>query len=225
MRYWMTEAIRHGIAEGMQQTYRWHRRGRDQPIIEPRLNSRKSGCAPLIIKPWHPAIENPMSLAVAQTMIHTIKQMADLNKEEKNVKCLKCSATFQPSNLVSSCPYCKKDSVCSGGTVVETSDVTTDKTNEILEPEEGPSRKQSSVEDMSKADLTDSHKKMLVTPGIRGNIAECKIPHTRIDDGAAIQQIYSFGRKLGQGSFGVVIEVKHKKTGVKWAMKKVNREK
>ncbi|XP_026523937.1 serine/threonine-protein kinase 33 [Notechis scutatus] len=151
--------------------------------------------------------------------------MADLNKEEKNVKCLKCSATFQPSNLVSSCPYCKKDSVCSGGTVVETSAVTTDKTNEILEPEEGPSRKQSSVEDMSKTDLTDSHKKMLVTPGIRGNIAECKIPHTRIDDGAAIQQIYSFGRKLGQGSFGVVIEVKHKKTGVKWAMKKVNREK
>uniref|UniRef100_A0A8C5RE20 Serine/threonine-protein kinase 33 n=1 Tax=Laticauda laticaudata TaxID=8630 RepID=A0A8C5RE20_LATLA len=150
--------------------------------------------------------------------------MADLNKEEKNVKCLKCSATFQPSNLVS-CPYCKKDSVCSGGIVVETSAVTTDKTNEILEPEEGPSRKQSSVEDMSKADLTDSHKKMLVTPGIRGNIAECKIPHTRIDDGAAIQQIYSFGRKLGQGSFGVVIEVKHKKTGVKWAMKKVNREK
>ncbi|XP_034272910.1 serine/threonine-protein kinase 33 [Pantherophis guttatus] len=152
--------------------------------------------------------------------------MADLNKEEKNVKCLKCSATFQPSNIVFSCPYCKKDSVHSGGTVVETSDVTTDKANENLEPEEGPSRKQvSSLEDMSKADLTDSHKKMLVTPGIRGNIAECKIPHTRIDDGAAIQQIYSFGRKLGQGSFGVVIEVTHKETGLKWAMKKVNREK
>ncbi|XP_015667830.1 serine/threonine-protein kinase 33 isoform X1 [Protobothrops mucrosquamatus] len=149
--------------------------------------------------------------------------MADLNKEEKNVKCLKCSATFQPSNIVFSCPYCKKDSLCSGG---QTSDVSTDITNENLEPEEGPSRKQvSSLEDLSKADLTDSHRKMLVTPGIRGNIAECKIPHTRIDDGAAIQQIYSFGRKLGQGSFGVVIEVTHKETGVKWAMKKVNREK
>ncbi|KAM3852931.1 serine/threonine-protein kinase 33 [Vipera latastei] len=152
--------------------------------------------------------------------------MADLNKEEKNVKCLKCSATFQPSNIVFSCPYCKKDSLCSGGTVVETSDVTTDTANENLEPEEGPSRKQvSSLEDLSKPDLTDSHRKMLVTPGIRGNIAECKIPHTRIDDGAAIQQIYSFGRKLGQGSFGVVIEVTHKETGIKWAMKKVNREK
>uniref|UniRef100_A0A8D2L6H1 Serine/threonine kinase 33 n=1 Tax=Varanus komodoensis TaxID=61221 RepID=A0A8D2L6H1_VARKO len=38
-------------------------------------------------------------------------------------------------------------------------------------------------------------------------------------------QIYSFGRKLGQGSFGVVIEATHKETGIKWAIKKVNREK
>uniref|UniRef100_A0A8D2L6J8 Serine/threonine kinase 33 n=1 Tax=Varanus komodoensis TaxID=61221 RepID=A0A8D2L6J8_VARKO len=40
-----------------------------------------------------------------------------------------------------------------------------------------------------------------------------------------LQQIYSFGRKLGQGSFGVVIEATHKETGIKWAIKKVNREK
>uniref|UniRef100_A0A8D0HDK9 Serine/threonine kinase 33 n=1 Tax=Sphenodon punctatus TaxID=8508 RepID=A0A8D0HDK9_SPHPU len=39
------------------------------------------------------------------------------------------------------------------------------------------------------------------------------------------RQIYYFGRKLGQGSFGVVIEVTHKETGLKWAIKKVNREK
>ncbi|NXA34387.1 STK33 kinase, partial [Eudromia elegans] len=38
-------------------------------------------------------------------------------------------------------------------------------------------------------------------------------------------EIYSFGRKLGQGSFGVVIEVRHKGTGEKWAIKKVNRKK
>uniref|UniRef100_A0ACB8G3K5 Serine/threonine-protein kinase 33 n=1 Tax=Sphaerodactylus townsendi TaxID=933632 RepID=A0ACB8G3K5_9SAUR len=60
---------------------------------------------------------------------------------------------------------------------------------------------------------------------IRSSILESKVPHTRIDDGAAIQQIYSFGRKLGQGSFGVVIEVTHRQTGIKWAIKKVNREK
>ncbi|KAM6462783.1 serine/threonine-protein kinase 33 isoform 3-T4 [Liasis olivaceus] len=158
--------------------------------------------------------------------IHTTKQMADLSKEEKNVKCIECSASFQPSNVVFFCPHCKKGPMCSGGAVIETTDASTDNTNENLEPEEGTSSKHmSSLEDMSKADLTDSHRKMLVTSGIRGSIAECKVPHTRIDDGAAIQQIYSFGGKLGQGSFGVVIEVTHKETGIKWAMKKVNREK
>ncbi|KAF7245442.1 Serine/threonine-protein kinase 33, partial [Varanus komodoensis] len=78
---------------------------------------------------------------------------------------------------------------------------------------------------MSKSDLTDCHRKMLITSGIRGSNTEFKVPHTRIEDGAAIQQIYSFGRKLGQGSFGVVIEATHKETGIKWAIKKVNREK
>ncbi|XP_066487545.1 serine/threonine-protein kinase 33 isoform X2 [Tiliqua scincoides] len=66
---------------------------------------------------------------------------------------------------------------------------------------------------------------MLIALGFRGNNSECKVRHTRIDDGEAIQQIYTFGRKLGQGSFGVVMEATHKETGVKWAIKKMNREK
>ncbi|XP_062823756.1 serine/threonine-protein kinase 33 isoform X1 [Anolis carolinensis] len=82
-----------------------------------------------------------------------------------------------------------------------------------------------SLYEMSKSDLIDSYRKMLITSGIRGNNTESKIPHTRIDDGGAIQLIYTFGRKLGQGSFGVVIEATHKETGIKWAIKKVNREK
>ncbi|XP_075043720.1 serine/threonine-protein kinase 33 [Mixophyes fleayi] len=59
----------------------------------------------------------------------------------------------------------------------------------------------------------------------RSSSAENKVPHTRMDDEAAIQQIYIFGKKLGQGSFGVVIEATHRDTGKKWAIKKVNREK
>lgn len=59
----------------------------------------------------------------------------------------------------------------------------------------------------------------------RSGSAENKVPHTRMDDEAAIQQIYTFGQKLGQGSFGVVIEATHRETGKKWAIKKVNREK
>ncbi|XP_029437955.1 serine/threonine-protein kinase 33 isoform X2 [Rhinatrema bivittatum] len=59
----------------------------------------------------------------------------------------------------------------------------------------------------------------------RSSSAENKVPHTRMDDEAAIQQIYTFGKKLGQGSFGVVIEATHKETSKKWAIKKVNKEK
>ncbi|XP_059508025.1 serine/threonine-protein kinase 33 isoform X1 [Stegostoma tigrinum] len=56
--------------------------------------------------------------------------------------------------------------------------------------------------------------------------AEYKVvPHTRVDDEFAIRQIYNFGQKLGQGSYGVVIEATHNGTGKKWAIKKVNREK
>ncbi|XP_078076859.1 serine/threonine-protein kinase 33 isoform X1 [Mustelus asterias] len=56
--------------------------------------------------------------------------------------------------------------------------------------------------------------------------AEYKVvPHTRVDDEFAIRQIYSFGQRLGQGSYGVVIEATHNGTGKKWAIKKVNREK
>ncbi|KAI4889269.1 hypothetical protein NFI96_013534 [Prochilodus magdalenae] len=59
----------------------------------------------------------------------------------------------------------------------------------------------------------------------RINSAEKKVPHTRMEDEADIQQIYSFGRKLGQGSFGVVCEAIHNETQKKWAIKKVNKEK
>lgn len=39
------------------------------------------------------------------------------------------------------------------------------------------------------------------------------------------QEFYTFGRILGQGSFGMVIEATDKETGAKWAIKKVNKEK
>jgi serine/threonine protein kinase len=39
------------------------------------------------------------------------------------------------------------------------------------------------------------------------------------------QEFYTFGRILGQGSFGMVIEATNKETETKWAIKKVNKEK
>ncbi|KAM6980637.1 serine/threonine-protein kinase 33, partial [Aplochiton taeniatus] len=59
----------------------------------------------------------------------------------------------------------------------------------------------------------------------RVNSAERKVPHTRLEDDVDLQQIYTFGRKLGQGSFGVVCEATHNESKTKWAIKKVNKEK
>ncbi|XP_078270843.1 serine/threonine-protein kinase 33 isoform X2 [Rhinoraja longicauda] len=76
-----------------------------------------------------------------------------------------------------------------------------------------------------KLEVTQNFSKM---PSQRATVsnAECKVvPHTRVDDEFAIRQIYSFGQRLGQGSYGVVIEATHNRSGKKWAIKKVNREK
>ncbi|PNJ24701.1 STK33 isoform 6, partial [Pongo abelii] len=59
----------------------------------------------------------------------------------------------------------------------------------------------------------------------RGNFTEGKVPHIRIENGAAIEEIYTFGRILGKGSFGMVIEATDRETETKWAIKKVNKEK
>ncbi|XP_075694302.1 serine/threonine-protein kinase 33 [Rhinoderma darwinii] len=77
---------------------------------------------------------------------------------------------------------------------------------------------------MLSSEVADAGRKM-ASQWPRSSSAENKVPHTRMDDEAAIQQIYTFGKKLGQGSFGVVIEATHRETGKKWAIKKVHREK
>ncbi|XP_078000157.1 serine/threonine-protein kinase 33-like isoform X1 [Glandiceps talaboti] len=59
----------------------------------------------------------------------------------------------------------------------------------------------------------------------RTGSAERQIPHTRIEDESTIEKTYSFGRKLGQGSFGKVIEATRTEDGTRWAIKIVNKEK
>uniref|UniRef100_A0A672P674 Serine/threonine-protein kinase 33 n=2 Tax=Sinocyclocheilus grahami TaxID=75366 RepID=A0A672P674_SINGR len=77
-------------------------------------------------------------------------------------------------------------------------------------------------EEMTHTNVSGAEKKM---PSQWTNSAEKKVPHTRIEDESDIQKIYSFGRKLGQGNFGVVCEATHIETQRKWAIKKVNKEK
>ncbi|KAK0140240.1 Serine/threonine-protein kinase 33 [Merluccius polli] len=59
----------------------------------------------------------------------------------------------------------------------------------------------------------------------RANGSERKVPHSRMEEENNLKTIYNLGRKLGQGSFGVVYEATHLDTKKKWAIKKVNREK
>uniref|UniRef100_A0A8C2PR86 Serine/threonine kinase 33 n=1 Tax=Cyprinus carpio TaxID=7962 RepID=A0A8C2PR86_CYPCA len=77
---------------------------------------------------------------------------------------------------------------------------------------------------MTHTNVSGAEKKM-ASQWTRTNSAEKKVPHTRIEDETDIQKIYSFGRKLGQGNFGVVCEATHIETQRKWAIKKVNKEK
>ncbi|XP_022112093.1 serine/threonine-protein kinase 33-like [Acanthaster planci] len=51
------------------------------------------------------------------------------------------------------------------------------------------------------------------------------VRHTRIDDESVIEKVYTFGEKLGAGSFGVVLEATHNESKERWAIKIVNKEK
>lgn len=57
------------------------------------------------------------------------------------------------------------------------------------------------------------------------NINHRQISHKKIDDEDIIYKKYEIGRKLGQGSFGVVYELVNKETDEKFAIKIINKEK
>uniref|UniRef100_UPI0037E822F6 serine/threonine-protein kinase 33 n=1 Tax=Semicossyphus pulcher TaxID=241346 RepID=UPI0037E822F6 len=61
----------------------------------------------------------------------------------------------------------------------------------------------------------------MVSPQTSSATLERTVPVTRLEDDADLREIYTFGRKLGQGSFGVVYEATHIETRTKWAIKKV----
>nr|XP_046244106.1 serine/threonine-protein kinase 33 isoform X2 [Scatophagus argus] len=76
--------------------------------------------------------------------------------------------------------------------------------------------------EMTQADVSGLNMSM-VSPGINRDTLERNAPLIRLDDDADLREIYKFGRKLGQGSFGVVYEATHIETQTKWAIKEVCR--
>ncbi|XP_020488134.2 serine/threonine-protein kinase 33 [Labrus bergylta] len=61
----------------------------------------------------------------------------------------------------------------------------------------------------------------MVSPGTNSGTLERAVPVLRLEDDADLREIYTCGRKLGQGSFGVVYEAIHVETRTKWAIKEV----
>ncbi|KAM9366983.1 serine/threonine-protein kinase 33 [Symphorus nematophorus] len=61
----------------------------------------------------------------------------------------------------------------------------------------------------------------MVSLQTRRETLENNVPIIRLENDADLREIYTFGRKLGQGSFGVVCEATHIETQTKWAIKKV----
>nr|XP_031315952.1 serine/threonine-protein kinase 33 isoform X3 [Camelus dromedarius] len=151
--------------------------------------------------------------------------MADSGFGKKSTKCSKCSSTSQKNVLC----VCSCKTRLSPMSVVEMSQTSSIGSSEFPVSAERKKERQPIKDTASGKDLpsrtTDVERKPSQQQWSRSNFTEGKVPHIRMDDGAAIQEIYTFGRILGQGSFGMVIEAIDKETETKWAIKKVNKEK
>ncbi|XP_023501759.1 serine/threonine-protein kinase 33 isoform X3 [Equus caballus] len=151
--------------------------------------------------------------------------MADSGGGKKCTKCSNCSSTSQ-KNVFCVCS-CRKS--LSPISVVEMSQTSSVASSECALSPERTKEKQTNKDIASGKDLpsrtSNVERKISQQQWGRGNFTEGKVPHIRMDNGAAIQEIYTFGRILGQGSFGLVIEATDKETETKWAIKKVNKEK
>nr|XP_006203557.2 serine/threonine-protein kinase 33 isoform X1 [Vicugna pacos] len=151
--------------------------------------------------------------------------MADSGFGKKSTKCSKCSSTSQKNVLC----VCSCKTRLSPMSVVEMSQTSSIGSSEFPVSAERKKERQPIKDTVSGKDLpsrtTDVERKPSQQQWSRSNFTEGKVPHIRMDDGAAIQEIYTFGRILGQGSFGMVIEAIDKETETKWAIKKVNKEK
>nr|XP_036882261.1 serine/threonine-protein kinase 33 [Manis javanica] len=150
--------------------------------------------------------------------------MANSGFGKISTKCANCSSTSQKDVLC----------VCScrprlSPVVVEMSQTSSTGSSECTVSPEKIKENQTSKDSFSGKDspsrTSKVERKTSQQQWGRDDFTEGKVPHIRVENGAAIQKIYVFGRILGQGSFGMVIEATNKETETKWAIKKVNKDK
>lgn len=55
-------------------------------------------------------------------------------------------------------------------------------------------------------------------------LTERDVPHDKIDSAKDLKVSYDFGRVLGQGVFGTVIEMRHRNTHKLWAVKIIDKQ-
>ncbi|XP_060033203.1 serine/threonine-protein kinase 33 isoform X1 [Erinaceus europaeus] len=150
--------------------------------------------------------------------------MANSNISKKSSQCPNCSDS--PSGKLCICSCKARHPAVS---VVEMSQTSSIGSAECLVHPERIKERPSSEDNSSEADMTSRatniERKASQQQWTRTNFTEGKVPHIRMDNGAAIREIYTFGRILGKGSFGMVIEATDKETETKWAIKKVNKDK
>ncbi|XP_033260459.1 serine/threonine-protein kinase 33 [Orcinus orca] len=151
--------------------------------------------------------------------------MADSSCGKKSTKCPNCSSASQRNVLC----LCSCKTKLSPMSVVEMSQTSSTGSSEFTVSPERKKERQASKDSTSGKDLPSEtssvERKSSQQQWGRGNFTEGKVPHIRMDTGAAIQEIYTFGRILGKGSFGMVIEAIDKETETKWAIKRVSKEK
>ncbi|XP_075830938.1 serine/threonine-protein kinase 33 [Microtus pennsylvanicus] len=146
--------------------------------------------------------------------------MADNGLEEIPKKCPHCASS--QADLLCVC-----SAVNAPVLVVEMSQTSSIGSADIFASQERRKEKSASREPSTKDVSTrlNVEKKASQPQWSRSNVTEGKVPHIRMENGADIEEFYTFGRILGQGSFGMVSEATDKETGAKWAIKKVNKEK
>ncbi|KAK2491725.1 hypothetical protein MC885_006529 [Smutsia gigantea] len=151
--------------------------------------------------------------------------MANSGFGKKSTKCANCSSTSQKDVLC----VCSCRTRLSPIVVMEMSQTSSIGSSEFTVSPEKIKENQTSKDSFSGKDslsrTSKVERKTSQQQWGRDNFTEGKVPHIRLENGAAIQKIYAFGRILGQGSFGMVIEATNKETETKWAIKKVNKDK
>ncbi|XP_016062096.1 PREDICTED: serine/threonine-protein kinase 33 isoform X2 [Miniopterus natalensis] len=176
---------------------------------------------------WSGSFSQSGNIFLSSCFCCRVQKMADSGLGKNPAKCPICSSTQKGALCV--CSYKPRFSpvVVVQASATSSLDYSDSSASSDRKKEQHIIKDKASAKDLPStiSKTSNVERKVSQQQWSRGNFAEVKVPHVRMDNGAALQELYVFGRILGKGSFGVVIEATDKETETKWAIKKVNKEK